>query len=68
VHPPRSSLFEELGIKAFYPVGYMILGAVYAESGRPKEGLEPLKKADALFQETEWRYYLGRTREILGKL
>jgi tetratricopeptide (TPR) repeat protein len=62
------ALYEELGLRAFYPVGYMILGAVYAESGHPKEALEHLKKAEALFEEMEMDYYLGRTREILGKL
>jgi hypothetical protein len=59
---------EELGIKAYYSTGYMILGAVYAESGRPEEALEPLKKAEAMFEEMGMEYYLDRTREILGKL
>jgi tetratricopeptide (TPR) repeat protein len=62
------NLLEELGLRAFYSLGYMVLGAVYAESGRPKEALEPLKKAEAMFQEMGMDYYLGRTREILGKL
>jgi tetratricopeptide (TPR) repeat protein len=62
------TLYEELGLRAFYPLGYMILGAVYAESGRPEQALEPLKKAEALSQEMGMDYYLGRTREILGKL
>jgi tetratricopeptide (TPR) repeat protein len=62
------TLYEELGLRAFYPVGYMILGAVYAESGRSEEALEPLKKAEAMFEEMGMDYYLGRTREILGKL
>jgi tetratricopeptide (TPR) repeat protein len=59
---------EELGIRAYYPVGEMIQGAVFAESGRPEEALEPLKKAEALFEEMGMDYGLGRTREILGKL
>lgn len=41
---------------------------VYAESGRPEEALEPLKKAEAMFQEIGMEYWLGRTREMLGKL
>jgi tetratricopeptide (TPR) repeat protein len=59
---------EELGLRAYYPVGYMILGAIYAESGRPKEALEPLKKAEGMFQEMGMDYWLGRTRELLRKL
>ena len=45
----------------------MILGDVYAESGRLKEALEHLKKAEAMFQEWGWITWLGKTREILGK-
>jgi tetratricopeptide (TPR) repeat protein len=59
---------EELGLKSIYPGGYMILGAVYAESGRPEEALEHLKKAEAMFAEMGMDYWLGRTQEILGKL
>jgi tetratricopeptide (TPR) repeat protein len=62
------TLYEELGFRACYPVAYMILGAVYAESGRPEEAQEHLKKAEAMFQEMGMDYYLGRTREIMGKL
>ena len=46
----------------------MFLGAVYAASGRPKEALEHLKKAEAMFEEMGMDYWLGRTREILAKL
>jgi class 3 adenylate cyclase/tetratricopeptide (TPR) repeat protein len=59
---------EELGIRAFYTLGYMIMGEVYAESGRPEEALEPLKKAEGMFQEMGMDYWLGRTRDLLGKL
>ena len=62
------TLLEELGIRAFYPVGYMILGAVYAESGRPEEALEHLKKAEAMFQEMGMDYWLDRTRTLLAKV
>jgi len=62
------TLTEDLGLRAFYPVGYMILGAVYAESGRPDEALEPLKKAESMFQEMGMEYYLGRTRTLLAKV
>ena len=62
------TLSEELGLRASFPVGYMILGAIYAESGRKEEALEPLKKAEAMFEEMGMEYYLGRTREILAKV
>jgi class 3 adenylate cyclase/tetratricopeptide (TPR) repeat protein len=62
-------LLEKLGIRAgLYPIGYLILGAVYAESGRSEEAQEPLKKAESMFEEMGMDYYLGRTREMLGKL
>ena len=43
-------LLEELGLPPLFGVGYMFLGEVYAASGRPKEALEHLKKAEALFE------------------
>lgn len=58
-----------LKLKGFYPIGYMIQGAVYAESGRSEEALQHLKKAEAMFEEMGMEYYwLDRTRKILGKL
>ena len=60
-------LLEELGLPPFFGMGYMFLGEVYAASGRPKEALEHLKKAEALFEKMGMDYWLGKTREILAK-
>jgi len=61
------SLLEELGLPPFFGTGYMFLGEVYAASGWPKEALENLKKAEALFEKMGMGYWLGKTREILAK-
>ena len=62
------SLLEELGIAAFYCLGYLWLGEVYAESGRREEALENLKKAEAMFQEMGMDYWLGKAQEALARL
>ena len=49
-------------------MGYMFLGEVYAASGRPKEALDYLKKAEALFQGMGMDYWLGKTREVLTRI
>ena len=61
-------LIEELGILPFIGMGYMALGEVYAASGRPKEALGHLKKAETLFEKMGMDYWLGKTREALAKL
>ena len=61
-------LLEELGLPPFCGIGYMFLGEVYAASGRPKEALEHLKKAEALFEKMGMNYWLGKTREVLAKI
>ncbi len=61
-------LHEELGLPPLFGVGYMFLGEVYAASGRQKEALEHLKKAETLFEKMGMEYWLGRTREVLAKL
>jgi tetratricopeptide (TPR) repeat protein len=43
-------LLEELGLPTLFGLGYMFLGEVVAASGRQKEALEHLKKAEALFE------------------
>jgi tetratricopeptide (TPR) repeat protein len=61
-------LLEELGIVAEYSIGYLWLGEVYAESGRREEAVENLKKAESMFQEMCMDYWLGKTKEVLGRL
>ena len=61
-------LLEDLGLPPFFGTGYMFLGEVYAASGRQKEALEHLKKAEALFEKMGMDYGLGKTREVLAKL
>ncbi len=62
------SLLEELGLPPLFGVGYMFLGELYAASGRQKEALEHLKKAEALFEKMGMDYWLRRTREVLAKI
>ena len=61
-------LLEELGILPLIGYGCMFLGKSYAASGRPKEALEHLKKAEALFEKMGMDYWLGKTREVLATL
>ena len=61
-------LLEDLGLPPFFGTGYMLLGEVYAASGRPKEALEHLKKAEALFEQMGMNYWLGKTREVLTRI
>lgn len=60
-------LLEELGLPPLFGLGYMFLGEVCAASGRPKEALEHLKKAEALFEGMGMAFWLGKTREVLAK-
>jgi tetratricopeptide (TPR) repeat protein len=61
-------LLEELGILPLIGYGCMFLGESYAASARPKEALESLKKAEALFEKMGMDYWRGKTREVLAKL
>jgi hypothetical protein len=61
-------LHEELGLPPLFALGYMFLGEVCAASGRPKEALEHLKKAEALFEGMGMDFWLGRTREVLTRI
>ncbi len=62
------SLLEDLGIVAWYTLGYFWLGEVYAEAGRKEEALQNLKKAEGIFQEMGMDYWLGKTKEVLARL
>ena len=61
-------LLEELEIKPYFSQGHLFLGELYADAGLKEKALENLRKAEALFQEMGMDYWLGRTREIFGKL
>ncbi len=61
-------LLEDLGLAPFFGTGYMFLGEVYAASGRQKEALEHLKKAEALFEKMGMDYRLGKTREVSTRI
>jgi tetratricopeptide (TPR) repeat protein len=55
-------------LKPFYSQGLMFLGEFYLDTGQKEDALEPLKKAEAMFQGMGMDYWLGRTREILAKV
>jgi class 3 adenylate cyclase/tetratricopeptide (TPR) repeat protein len=52
----------------WYAKGRLHLGEFYLDGTEKEKALENLKEAESLFQEMEMDYWLGRTREILGKL
>lgn len=62
------NLLEELGIVAFSGWGYLWLGEVYAEAGRPEEALAPLKKAETMFRQMGMDYWLGKAQTALARL
>ena len=62
------SLLEELGLPPLFGVGYTFLGEVYAASGRQKEALENLKKAETMFREMGMDYWLAKAQEALANL
>jgi tetratricopeptide (TPR) repeat protein len=59
---------EEEKLKPFLAQGYLFLGEVYENVGRREKGLENLERAEKMFQEMGMDYWLGKTREILGRL
>jgi hypothetical protein len=61
-------LLEELGIRPHSGWGYLWLGEVYAESGRQKESLENLKKAEGMLRDMGMDYCLQKAQDALAKL
>ncbi len=61
-------ILEELGIKPILSIGNFYFGELYADAVQKEKALEHLMNAEALFQEMGMDYWLGRTREMLGKL
>ena len=62
------SLLEELGILPWAGWGYLWLGEVFAKSGRKKEALMNLKKAETMFREMGMDYWLAKAQEVLSRL
>jgi tetratricopeptide (TPR) repeat protein len=62
------TILQEQKLKPWYAQGRMFLGEFYLGGGEKEKARENLKEAEALFQEMGMDYWLGRTREILGKL
>ena len=65
------SIWEELKLKLWSPVGYLHLGEFLANAGRKEEAMESLKKAEALYQEMEITpesHWLTRTKDAMARL
>jgi tetratricopeptide (TPR) repeat protein len=65
------AILEELKLKSWSAIGYLLLGEFLSNAGRKEEALESLKKAEALYQEMEVTpesYWLTRTKVALKKL
>jgi tetratricopeptide (TPR) repeat protein len=54
--------------KAYYSIGYLFLGELFADIGQKKEALENLELAEQMFKEMGMDYWLAKTQEILKKL
>jgi len=62
------SLEEELGLHAFYCLGYLWLGEFYVETSHADKALENLRKAESMFQEMGMDYWLGKAQAVLARL
>ncbi|MBI4767026.1 MAG: AAA family ATPase [Deltaproteobacteria bacterium] len=62
------AILQDHGMRPWYARGLMHLGGHYLDTGQEEKALENLKEAEAMFLEMGMDYWLGRTREILGKL
>jgi tetratricopeptide (TPR) repeat protein len=61
-------IYDELKMKAWYPLGYFYLGELYANAGQKEKALENLRKGEAMFQEMGMDYWLVETRKVLAEL
>jgi len=49
-------------------LGHLYLGQLYMTAGEKEKAIEPLKKAEGLFEKMEMDYWLTRTRNTLAGL
>ncbi|MBW2249779.1 MAG: hypothetical protein JRF60_03890 [Deltaproteobacteria bacterium] len=61
-------ILEALKTKPDLAIGYLFLGELFALSGRKKEALDELEKAEGMFLKMKMDYWPEKTREILGSL
>jgi class 3 adenylate cyclase/tetratricopeptide (TPR) repeat protein len=59
---------EALKLKPYLATGYLFSGELYAGTGQRERALEDLKKAEVMFQEMGMKYWLTKTKEVLGRL
>ena len=58
---------NEINVKPYVAIGYLLLGDMYVEEGRQEQGQENLRRAEQMFQEMEMGYWLNRTKKILAE-
>jgi class 3 adenylate cyclase len=61
-------ILEELKLRPYQAQGYFFLGELEADIDQREKALEHLKKAEAEFKEMGMDYWLGHTREVLGRV
>jgi tetratricopeptide (TPR) repeat protein len=65
------AILDDLKLKSWSAVGYLLLGEFLANAGRKEEATESLKKAETLYEEMEVTpesYWLTRTKDAIKKL
>jgi len=59
---------DDSGYKLYSAQGHLFLGELHADTGQREKALENLRKAKAMYQEMKLDYWLGRTKEVMGRL
>jgi tetratricopeptide (TPR) repeat protein len=61
-------ILDEMNVKPWCSEGYLLLGELYADTGKREKALENLKKAERMFQEMGMDYWVARTKEVMRRL
>lgn len=61
-------ILDELKLRPAYSQGYLFLGELCVDTGKKKEAIENLKKAEKMFRRMEMNYWLNKTQKVLKNL
>jgi class 3 adenylate cyclase/tetratricopeptide (TPR) repeat protein len=61
-------ILQDQGLKPSMSLGYLNLGELYLDVGQTEKALQPLRKAEAMFQGMGMDYWLEKAQARLGRL